>query len=299
MPGRLLPVLLGVLMAAGLVAPQAHADSSHGNRWGRAAHAQDPSPRADPAPATVTLTSAKLGRNRARVVLRYHFTCPVVPTVAYLAGTVTERTTVGIVQSQNYREVTCTGRRQHARVVVPASSTGKFDSGPAVVQSEISADNEPGSWQGSESTVVRLVPGKVLGTKVLTRSSLPTATPGDDTQYLRADVSLVGTRMLADGAGLEVSYDGTCPSGFFSYVFTTVQQDGRTSRGTLELICSGSTQRLVSVVAVPEGPPLHAGAATVTGVLNNCGEQVGCFRAEDTETVTLERGTAWWARSRR
>ena len=38
---------------------------------------------------------------------------------------------------------------------------------------------------------------------------------------------------------------------------------------------------------------------TVTGVLNNCGEPVGCFRAEDTETVTLERGTAWWARSRR
>ena len=268
--------LLLALLAAIAVAPAAHA-----------------APATEP-PATVQLLDARLDPSGTSLVLRHHVVCPAGPPVAFLSAIVTQSTDAGVVQSQNFREVTCSGDQQTFRVEVASSPSGDFAVGRALVQSEISLDNEPGSWQGTESAAVRLVPGRVREASALLSDSLGSAPPTGDAQYLDANVKVVSAGIVARGAGVVLAHNARCPKNFFSYLFPTVEQGDVAAPGVSEFYCTGSEQQLVTIVALPEGPPLRPGPATVSTLLNNCPEDVGCFRATDTSSVNVQRGIPWW-----
>ena len=217
------------------------------------------------------------------------------PDTTYLAGIITQKTSSGVVQSRNFKELICTGGSQSFALKVPAPAARTFGTGTALVQSEVSQDNEPGSWQGTEVSVVRLDPGRVREPRTVVRESLDNAPPNGSDPYLDASVEVDKARILARGAGITVAYEADCPQDYFSYLFTNVTQGDQAADAVLEFYCAGDSQQLVTVVAAPEGPGFKSGPAQVSAFLNNCPEDVGCFRADDNETVWLQKQSAWWS----
>jgi hypothetical protein len=255
----------------------------------------DSEPRTQRPPA-VRLVEAKLKPAQATLVLHYDLRCPVSPQPAFLAVK-TSQVAQGVVNvARDYREVGCTGSRQSVRLAVPVSEV-TVGAGVALLETELNRDNEPGSWRADESAVAVLTPGRAVRSKRVASTSIvgvQQTQPGP----LEASVDVRRARVIARGAAVKVVYRAECPQNYFSYLFSQVQQDDPSrpadGRGTLAFTCSGTPQRLVTVVSLNGGRPYLPGSATITGVVNNCAEEFGCFTATDTRTVPLRRANGFW-----
>ncbi len=267
-------ILAGVLLGAGLLVAVPGA-----------AHAAPVDPQA-------RVLTAKLGSGGERLFLRYEFTCPPSGQSSFLAATATQASQGDVDVALEFLEVSCTGAPQRASLVVPVRE-GHFEEGKTLIETVLNQDNEPASWRADEATVASLRYGQRVAPTRITANSLA-GLRATSPEPLDAEIRIVRARLIAHGAAVKVVYRASCPQNYFTYVFSEVRQEGGPeavdARGTLSAFCTGldTRQKLVAIVTLTGGAPFVPGTATVSGVLNNCGDQHGCFRAEDEQVVPLQ-----------
>ena len=102
-------------------------------------------------------------------------------------------------------------------------------------------------------------------------------------------VEVVSARLLAKGAGVEVTVEYQCPFGTANLSVRLIQRAGNTvvqGFGGEEVQCTGAPAT-ATVIVVPDGRPFKAGSAIVEADLFNC--SFFCGSVHDDEEVRVTR----------